>query len=121
MLAPIHPLTGCVDLRVSLNGSHHCRSCNINLASSFYDLLQCGSHIALTLGKEPESVSVAIYTGAVCQTVFLGNGSRTPPRDEIGFDLCQLRVTTHRAVPFVPAQIWFLLTSLHKRWRTLRR
>jgi hypothetical protein len=30
---------------------------------------------------------VVIDTGTVCQTVLLRNGSQTPPRDEIGFDL----------------------------------
>ena len=113
MLGPIDPLTGCIDLRVGLNGRHHCRSRNVNLARSFDNLFQGRPDIALALREKPESVGVAIDTGAVCQPVFLGNGCWAFPRDELGLDLCQFRVATYRAVALVSAHIWFLLTSRH--------
>ena len=49
MLAPIDPLTGSIDLRVGLNGSHDRRSCNVNLTGFFDDLLQSCPDITLAL------------------------------------------------------------------------
>lgn len=89
MLGPIDPLTGCSDLRVGLNGRHHCRSRNVNLAGSFDDLFQGRPDIALALREKPESVGVAIDTGAVCQP-------RIPGQWLLGFST---RRTRPRSLP----------------------
>src|SRR5438046_1485287 len=101
MLGPIDPLTGCINLRVGLNSRHNCRSCDINFAGSFNELFQSRPNVPLSLGEKADGMGMPINAGAVSEPIFLGNSSRAPPRNEVGFDLAQLRVTTQRAVPLV--------------------
>jgi hypothetical protein len=58
-------------------------------------------------------MGMAINAGAICHTVFFRGAAGLLQEMEIGFDLGELRVTTYRAVPLMPAEIWFFLTSRH--------
>ena len=58
MLAPVDPLTGCIDLRVGLNGSHSRWTCNVNLTgldgSRARVPARCGSFADGELSRGPK-------------------------------------------------------------------
>jgi hypothetical protein len=61
VLTSVYPLTGCIDLCVRLNRSHHGRCCDLYLSGTLDNLFESGANITLSLGKKANRVCVSVY------------------------------------------------------------
>ena len=97
MFATVDPLSSRVDLAIRLNHSHDSSSCHLHLARFFEDPLQSRANVPLAPREQTIGPRMAVHARTIRESVFLGDGNRAAPCDEVALNFLPLSVGTDRA------------------------